>query len=104
MNDARVIFTRADEWSNWRTVYDGERASLCDSGVKHYVGIPNDCMTFVAVFTNRMPFTDYFNLTKPTGYIMAKLDTADPVSWLGRALRLMDKMYQLGYRYVRVEY
>ena len=104
MQDLRLEFTRADTTCNWRTEYRGDRASLCDEGVQHYVSIPSDCLRFHAIASSSMPFTDYFNLIKPEGYGCARLELADSISWLGRALNLMDTLYGEGYRYIRVEY
>lgn len=107
MDDLTIPFEQLSYSDNFRT--DGTdrytRAAMCHDGLREYVGIPDDVRKFDAVFSVEQPAAPgFFKLVPGTEHTYAKLDTVHALGLYGSAIRLVAETYDLGYRYVHVEF
>ena len=104
LEDKIITFRRPNgNWGDW--VARGE-ASLCGGTLAAYVGIPENCKKFNAIFSTHKPESGgHFALRvgdSVTGG--AALDTEQFISFYDDAKRLIKRSVREGYRYVSVEY
>ena len=97
MDDRVVIFERSEVGGDWYCA--DEEASLCSSGLKDYVGIPEHIHEFDAVFsTDRPDDVDVFEVYN------GKLDIAGGIDFFENASEFLIRIYQDGFRYLHVRY
>ena len=78
-------------------------ARLCSQTVRRAVGLPKDTTVMYAVFSDKRSAND-FTITKrrACGHEVFGVDVN--YLFMGSARALIQRMYQKGYHYVRIEY
>lgn len=107
MNNLIVSFVQNSYSDNFRTEAgrNYSRAAMCADGLREYVAIAPGTRKFDAVFSvDRPEQPGFFKLIPGNSNTYAKLDTVHALGLYGSAIRMVHEMYDLGYRYVHVEY
>ena len=107
-----VTFTDDETGKFWHNEDDGELTEICRSGLLEYVHIPNHVREIDVIFHQTKPagltwfelHQAYTQTDSRRSDDLIRLKTSRTLTWLRNARQFMDKMWQLGFRYVTVEY
>lgn len=115
MDDLRLTFhVEADDPENYpdgdqswyaQDPYSDERVGLCDSGLRAYVGLPEECEEFDAVFSAYLPSGNvaYFEIA-PNDSGTITLKTQNSIGWYEFVPEMLAALHRNDYRFLSVEY
>lgn len=94
------------ENGEWVRQFTPHAYVLCNNSLRRYVSFPRNTTAIYLVFTKQRPrsTTECWSLKKPDIAERKLLKELGVDGWYGAAKHLHYRAYNLGFRYVRVEY
>ena len=93
-----------DTSRSWWALWEHNRVGLCNSGLRQYVGIPDNCRAFDAIFSTEVSNGPFFEITHDDDTGCFNLDTAEELDFYGGVTDFLSEMYEDGFYYLRVEF
>ena len=96
-SDSSYSWWAREEWLD-------EPVGLCNGDLRKYVGLPDGCKSFDAVFSLDEPGVDSFAITYDDERGTYNIDTLYEMDFYSGVTGFLAGMYDDGYQYFRVEF